>query len=508
MKNKTLLTALLLSAFTFARTAAAQPPVVHPAIGTTASAADGSLTLRLIDKRQNYGSADSTRETFINSPKSVNIHPSGKKFYVNSLEGGTTVVFEAGSNKRLSVIKHVFNAETDSLWSAPSPFYPFTHYAPSNHFTGKPVESTFSHGGRYLWVPYYRRSYDINAQDPSAVAVIDTETDKIVRMMECGPLPKMIATSPDGHFVAISHWGNNTIGLIDIGSNKPEAWMHAECFVVDKILPLNYSLTESVDRDNGSGYALRGTVFTPDGRYLFTGCMGGGGGIAVIDMQKRKYLGRVTGMMGNVRHLIISGPYLYLSINGAGYVQRIEWKKMADAAGRMAGEKGAKPQKTINLGGWQNCKVGAGARTITASPSGRYIFAACNTVSRLYAVDTRTMTVVASIAANSYPVGMDISDDGHYIYTTSQGRERQGGNAVDIYEVTYTQPEPSGRSATPPAFTPPATTPPADGKASKMPADAAFPAPDGLPRSVLVAGFATLLLLGVGAALHLKRRKT
>lgn len=48
----------------------------------------------------------------------------------------------------------------------------------------------FSHRGRYLWVPYYRRSFDINAQDPSAVAVIDTRTDSIVRMFETGPLPK------------------------------------------------------------------------------------------------------------------------------------------------------------------------------------------------------------------------------------------------------------------------------------------------------------------------------
>ena len=93
-------------------------------------------------------------------------------------------------------------------------------------FFGKPVESAFTHGGRYLWVPYYRRSFDINAQDPSAVAVIDTASNRIVRMMETGPLPKMIRCSNDGRTMAISHWGDNTVGLADISSDDPGQWHH------------------------------------------------------------------------------------------------------------------------------------------------------------------------------------------------------------------------------------------------------------------------------------------
>ena len=255
--------------------------LVHPQIGTTALSKDGALKLELISKRQNYtGGEAETRDEAIYSPKSANVHPSNKKYYVNSLEGGTTVVFEMGTNKRLKTISHHINKNHSHLWSEPSSFYSFTHYPKSNIFMGKPVEATFSHNGRYLWVPYYRRTYDINAQDPSAVAIIDTETDEIIRLMETGPLPKMIATSHDGNHLVISHWGNNTIGIIDISSSNPQDWMHKDLLVVDYVLPLNYSTTEQVDRDNGSGYALRGTVFTPDDRYLLVGCMGGGGGIA------------------------------------------------------------------------------------------------------------------------------------------------------------------------------------------------------------------------------------
>lgn len=433
MKNKLL--SLILPFLCSVSTSIAQP-VVHPAIDKTVSSKDGSITLTLIGKKQNYGGGDSsTRDISINSPKSVNVHPNGRKYYVNSLEGASTIVYDFATGKKLKVISHNFDGKKDStLWSAPSRFYPFTHYKfdriTLNTFYGKPVESTFSHGGRYLWIPYYRRSYDINAQDPSAIAIIDTKTDEIIRLMETGPLPKMIAVSPNGKLIAVSHWGNNTVGIIDISSSSPKEWRHVACHVVDYKLDLNFSLTKPVDRDNGSGYALRGTVFTPDNHYLLVGCMGGGGGIAVIDLKESKYLGRIMGMMDNVRHLVLKNGYLYLSINASGYVQRIPLQKILEAIPQMS-------NKLCTVKGWQNCKVGSGARTIELSPSGKYVFVACNNSSSLYVVKTETMEVVANIDADSYPVGLDVSKDGKYVLLTSQGRSNKGGNAVDIFKISY-----------------------------------------------------------------------
>ena len=412
------------------------PSVVHPNVGT--SSTSDQLSIKLVNKHINYGgSQEQYRDAYINSPKSANIHPDGSKYYVNSLEGCATVVYDMKTHKRIKVIHYKFEDEKDAaLWSKPSEFYPFTHYTEHlNTFMGKPVESTFSHGGRYLWIPFYRRTYDINAQDPSAIAVIDTRTDEIVKLMETGPLPKMVACSHDGRHVAITHWGNNTVGIVNVASLNPDEWYHEKLLVVDYVLPLNFSLTQQIDRDNKSGYCLRGTVFTPDDKYLLVGCMGGNGGIAVIDMSTQKYMGRVLGMMANVRHLVIRDGYLYLSINKAGYVQRIKLDKFMQAAKNING-------KTTTLSGWENCQVGAGARTIEISPSGHFVFAACNLASKLYVVDTRTMKVVTNIDVDSYPVGLDISNDGRFVIVTSQGRGNSGGNAVNIYEVEYTEPEP------------------------------------------------------------------
>ena len=189
-----------------------------------------------------------------------------------------------------------------------------------------------------------------------------------------------------------------------------------------------------MNRDVNSGYCLRGTVFTPDDHYLLVGCMGGSSGIAVIDMEQQKYLGRISGMRSNTRHLIIQDGWLYLSCNADGIVQRIKLDRFLGALSEMKG-------KIASVSGWEECAVFKGARTIVASPNGRYVFAACNSDSRLCIVDTRTMKMVGFAEVDSYPVGLDISPDGTILITTSQGRNNQGGNAVDIFQVEYAQTE-------------------------------------------------------------------
>ena len=426
-------TLLIWVGMTLASPAAAQnPPVIHPKPGTQLDA--DSVTVTFTTRKQFYpGGPAETQDADVLSPKSVHIHPDGRKYYVNSLEGMRTVAFDFATGRKLKVIHHAFDSTHRDLWAPESGFFPFSYtYEEPSTFSGKPVESTFSHEGRYLWVPYYRRSYDINAQDPSAVAVIDTERDTIVRIFETGPLPKMIATSPDGTRIAVTHWGDNTVGVLDIKGDDINAWHYIASYTVDYKLKLNYSRTVPVNRDVGSGYCLRGTLFTPDGRYLLVGCMGSGGGIAVIDLVQERYLGRLLGMMPNLRHLILSEGFLYLSINNKGYVQRIPMRRIYDAIAQLQPDK-----KTAQVDGWEQCKVPAGARTIVASPDGRFIFAACNFSSKIAVVDTRTMTLAGTLDADSYPVGLDISQDGHWLFSTSQARPSGGGNAVDIFRIDY-----------------------------------------------------------------------
>lgn len=437
-----ILCALAFTALVFPRILAADPPAeVHPRLGETATDASTGATMTLMTRHQQYTWSERTtldRDVF--SPKSVNFSPDGTKYYVNMLEGCRTVVYDARTHAKLAVISHDITAGDSALWAPRTSLYTFRHYRERNVrvFDGRPVEGAFSHGGRYFWVPYYRRSFDINAQEPSAVAVIDTRGDSIVRMLDVGTLPKMVAVSPWNDVVAIAHWGDNTVGLIDITDPRPQMWRQRANVVIDRRLDPDLPLDTKVDRDNGSGNALRGTVFTPQGRYALVACMGGMGGIAVVDVHRGCFIGRLTGMLPNIRHLVMANDCLYLSANRAGAVQRISMSKVMDAIARLHGvkSKGKRPHSVaLKAHDIKTLRLTGGIRTIAVTADGRYLLAASNTASCLHLVDARTLRKMLTIQADSYPVGLDVSPDGSVVVSTSQGRDHRGGNAVDVYTL-------------------------------------------------------------------------
>lgn len=370
-------------------------------------------------------------EPTINSPKSATFTPDGKKLYVQSLEGFQTVVFNAKTLEKIGVIDHQFDASNQHLFkNNENTIFDYAYAqqrANPNYFLGKPVEATLSHNGRYLWVSYYRRSFDKKAESPSALAIIDTKTDKIVRVMPTGPLPKMLATSPDNRYVAVTHWGDNTVGLIDITSNNPMDFNYVSHIVIDQKLPMHFGA--NVNRDHTCGNCLRGTVFSPDGQKLLVGKMGGNG-IAVIDVPSRQYLGTITGSLLNIRHLVINNGNLIISTNKNGAVQSAPLNDIL-----------AKPFNNgiLHYPHWKNVFVGSGVRTIDVSQDGRYIFAAVNDVSNVSVIDTSTMSVVGKVNVARFPVGMALSPDENRLVITSQGKAGVvgAGNTVTVFGVNY-----------------------------------------------------------------------
>ena len=371
----------------------------------------------------------------IYSPKSATFSLDGKKIYINSLEGCKTVVYDAETRDKLKVIEHTFDSGEGDLWLPASGYYPFTHYTDGEKkpFSGKPVEAALSKNGRYLFVPYYRRTFDINAQDPSALAVIDTRNDEIVLLVETGPLPKMVRVSNNGNLLAITHWGNNTVGFLDISDADPKNWKHLEPVTIGRKLDLNYSLTSPVNRDSGSGYLLRGTVFLPGDSILMVSGMSGP--MAFIDTKNMEWIG-MSSDLGYVRHITLNGDNLFMSRNSAGEVHTVPVANVVDAVNTQRVN-----SRNFKIDGIRKAKVGGGARTLKVSPEGKFIFVACNSASEIAIVRTRDMKLVGEIEADAYPVGLDISPDGTLLVSTSQGRNGVGGNAVDFFEVAYAEPE-------------------------------------------------------------------
>jgi DNA-binding beta-propeller fold protein YncE len=427
---------VLACALAFGFTQDSGPQVVRFPIGTSSGPAGAEVTLTLIHRFQQYNwkpkDPHDVLDNSIHSPKSVRFSEDGRKMYVQSLEGNSTSVYSVGTWKRTKVIRHQFGPAQAPLFAGETTVFDYAYRnRSSNHniFTGKPVESCLSHNGRYLWVTYYRRNYDPNAESPSAVAIIDTQADSIVRVMPTGPLPKMIASSPDNRWVAVTHWGDNTVGLIDISSNDYREFRYVKHFVVDYRAELDFDSGVKIDRDQNCGFCLRGTVFTPDSKYLLVGRMGGGG-IAVFDVSAQQALGTMTGMANNVRHLAQRNGELYLGCNNAGVVQRTALSGFLSA--RLAS-----PGKSATFSDWKSVHVGTGVRTIEVTRDGRYIFACVNNKSKVAVVRSADMKVVAEVGADSFPVGMALSPDERFLAVTAQGRDNGGGNSVMIYSIAY-----------------------------------------------------------------------
>ncbi|MBC7372034.1 MAG: beta-propeller fold lactonase family protein [Bdellovibrionaceae bacterium] len=369
----------------------------------------------------------------INSPKSVRFSADAKKIYINSLEGGLTVVYSWPELKKQKTIVHRFDASNAHLFQGENNIYDYKYYTKPptgdvNNFVGKPVESELSADGRYLWVPYYRRDWDGSGQSPSAIAIIDTQSDEIVRVMPTGPIPKYVTASPDGRFVAVMNWGDNTVGLIDTSSGDPRRYQYVAHMTVEK--QLSQEGLAGTDRDATCGFCLRGAVFTPDSRYLVVARMGKGG-IAGFHIPSKKYLGSIMNISSTPRHLVLSpdGQTIYASSNYSGEISKTSLVGIINTFNSADGKRVQGPK-------WKTAFVGKGARTLDISPKGKYLFVAVNISSELVTVDAETLQVLSRIDVDPYAVGLAVAPDLSAAVLTSQGHDGAGGgNAVTIIRI-------------------------------------------------------------------------
>ena len=367
------------------------------------------------------------RNSKIYSPKSVIFSTDGKKFYVNALEGKSTLVFDSETLEMIKVIPHNFTIETANLFlNNENTLFDYEYNncystGEQNIFSGKPVESTLTQDGKYLWVTYYRRNCDPNSSSPSAIAIIDTETDEIVRVMPTGPIPKTVTNSGDNKFVAITHWGDNTLGILDISSNDPATFTYKAHLTVGKRLAIK---NISKNRDRRCGLCLRATAFTKDGLYLFVAGMASNR-LTVFETQNWEEIGSVRLPVANPRHMVLShdGERLYVSFNIPGKIAAISVQEILDNA----------PEHKPCSG--EILRVGQGVRTIAISNDDQRLYVVCNRTSTLSCIDLKSWKIIDTIAVHPYAVGLAINPEETLAVVTSQGRNRHGGNNVAVYSI-------------------------------------------------------------------------
>ncbi len=377
---------------------------LYPAVGSTSLPENAPVTLTFLARIHNIPDLTGTRDVNIWSPKSVNISEDGALAYVNSLEASQTLVYNTHTFERVGIIKHSTSDDA-----------------------GKPVESAFSNDGKYLWIPYYRFASDKYGIKPSALAVVNTTTQKIIKTLPTGSVSKNIAVSPNSRYAAVTNWGENTITLFNVSD-----FSYKNTLVVGKKFIPPYS-EKPVDRDSICGLCVRGILFTPDEKTLLVGLMGGGG-IAGFDIESSTYLGVVTKSGFRPRDLVLApdNTTLYATSYSAGTLERMNLQAIVSALRGANGKTISHPEL------FESTPIGSMPRTLKLTTDGRYAFIALNGPSEVAVLDTHTLTVISRIRADAYVVGLDISPDGKQLWTTSQGHPGHGGgNAVDVFKVDY-----------------------------------------------------------------------
>ena len=306
------------------------------------------------------------------SPKSVVSSGTGLFFAQNMMYSHTITVYDRKHN----LVKTIPDAVNLSK-------YGYSKF--KGNYRGSPVETSFSHDGKYAWVSNYQmygpgfnnpgsdQCSPSQKTDKSFLYRINTETLKIEKVIQVGSVPKYVATAPDNRLVLVSNWCSWDLSVVDTEKNRETKRIplgrYPRGIVVDATSDKAYIAVmgsediAKVDLEDFSvgwlkniGHSPRHLNLDPSGEYLYT-TLNGEGRIAKIDLSTGKVLKKVV--TGNApRSMVISddGQQLYVVNYNSNTVSKVRTSDM-------------KVLQTVN--------VGASPIGITYDPQTREVWVAC-----------------------------------------------------------------------------------------------------------------------------------
>ena len=304
----------------------------------------------------------------INNPKSVVISPDGRYAYINNLEGMNTMIINTETYETVSIIEH----------------------------TGKPVEFGITLNGRFIWITYFRlleegfpKNLGVESayRYPSVVVVYDTLAKELVKRIDVGIIPKIIAVSPDEKLVFVANWNSYDISVISTE---------------------NYQVIKTIK----VGTIPRGVEFTPDGKYAYV-CNFGGSTISKIDVPSLEVISTIKDAGISPRDMVISsdGDYAYFSAYGDGYLRKLDLKT----------------DEVVD-----KIKIGIQPRSVCMTNNNKYLFVVNYKNGTVNAIDLTEFKMLDEYDADIGAVGVALSPDNKFLWVTNQST-----GSVIVYRVNY-----------------------------------------------------------------------
>jgi YVTN family beta-propeller protein len=223
--------------------------------------------------------------------------------------------------------------------------------------------------------PDGRKVY-VGSDQLSSVSVVDTATDAIVAQIEVGPSLYGLSISPDGRKLLVSVWGANEVVIIDT----------------------------TTDRITGRVPIARPdmSAISPDGRTAYVGSMSlDNPALAIVNLAKPAKIGTVA-LSHLPRALAFSadGKRLYFTVDGADTVQVLDPGRNKVVA---VVPVGASPHGPLLAAGGHGALVVSQARN------------------ELDILDPLQNTVNGTVAVGRLPHGIATSADERTVYVTNEG---------------------------------------------------------------------------------------
>lgn len=235
---------------------------------------------------------------------------------------------------------------------------------------------------RYIFVPN-RSSAD--------VAIIDSQTDKVIATVPVGNVPHQVAVSQELGKMITSNTEDNTISIIDLRT-------------------LQEAATISL------GNEPEHMEISPDGGTLAIGNIGEGT-VSLVDLQGHRELSRIAGLH-EPHNMTFSpdGDKLYVGNLGANFMSVIDVKAAKVVAELGIGES----QALASLGTDEEHQ---GIINVTRTPDGSLGFAAYGDGDEMAVFDLRTQEKLATMKLGDSPWRAFATGDGKYMIVPNNGDE-------------------------------------------------------------------------------------
>ncbi len=299
------------------------------------------------------------------TPKSVVYGGNGKFFAQNMMYSHTITVY----NSKGSLLKTII--DTVSLEA-----YGFADH--QGKCSGAPVEACKTPDNKWMWISNYEmegtgfdkpgcdRCSD-TIYDHSFLYGINTATLKVEKVVQTGSVPKFVAVSGNGKYLAVSNWSSRDVSLYKLDSLK-----HVTSIKVGKY--------------------PRGLAFDESNTHLYVGLMGDDK-IASIDLTNLKV--RYYENVGDgPRHLLIHNGCLYYSLNSGAKV--VKWNFRTDVK--------------------SSAKVGTGPRSMAFSADYAYLYVVNYHDDTFSKIRTSDMEVVQTLATRDKPIGITVDPENNRVW--------------------------------------------------------------------------------------------